>query len=147
MRGLKVQKRFIYRIFAFVVLAALGAGAAVLPLRLGAQEPAAGQTMSAQAARPEAAQSDEEQQTKAFLFEGPVVIRTAKVLHLSVEMTAEIFLIINFAIIFFGIGIPLFRFLPKHLRARGEKVQSDIESARKVTEDANSRLSAVEAKL
>jgi chromosome segregation ATPase len=33
------------------------------------------------------------------------------------------------------------------LRKRGEKVRTDIESARKVTEDANARLSAIEAKL
>jgi F-type H+-transporting ATPase subunit b len=33
------------------------------------------------------------------------------------------------------------------LRNRKEKLRSDIESARKVTEDANARLSAVEAKL
>jgi F-type H+-transporting ATPase subunit b len=37
--------------------------------------------------------------------------------------------------------------MPKFLRSRGEKVRTDIESARKVTEDANARLSAVEAKL
>ena len=41
----------------------------------------------------------------------------------------------------------LFRFLPKFLRNRAEKVRSDIESARKATEDANARLSAVETKL
>jgi F-type H+-transporting ATPase subunit b len=43
--------------------------------------------------------------------------------------------------------VPLFRWLPKFLRNRKEKLRSDIESARRVTEDANSRLSAVEAKL
>jgi F-type H+-transporting ATPase subunit b len=72
---------------------------------------------------------------------------SARVLHLTVETTASIFEVINFAIIALAIGIPLVRFLPKFLRQRGEKVRTDIESARKVTEDANSRLSAVEAKL
>jgi F-type H+-transporting ATPase subunit b len=37
--------------------------------------------------------------------------------------------------------------LPKYLKARKEKLRNDIESARKVTEDANARLSAVEDKL
>ena len=37
--------------------------------------------------------------------------------------------------------------MPKFLRSRGDKVRGDIESARKVTEDANARLNAVEAKL
>jgi len=46
-----------------------------------------------------------------------------------------------------GIGVPLVRWLPRFLRNRAEKVRSDIEAARKVTEDADARLSAVEAKL
>jgi F-type H+-transporting ATPase subunit b len=46
-----------------------------------------------------------------------------------------------------AILIPLGRFLPKFLRRRSEKLSSDIEAARKVSEDANSRLSAIEAKL
>jgi F-type H+-transporting ATPase subunit b len=50
-------------------------------------------------------------------------------------------------VIVLAIVIPLARFMPRFLRSRGAKVQSDIESARKVTEDANARLSAVEAKL
>ena len=72
---------------------------------------------------------------------------TARLLHLSVETTASIFEVINFAIIALAIGIPLFRLLPKLLRNRSEKLRSDIDSARKVTEDASARLSAVEAKL
>jgi F-type H+-transporting ATPase subunit b len=79
--------------------------------------------------------------------EGPLVKASAKVLHLSVETTAIIYEFINFAILALVIGIPLFRWLPKYLRQRAGKVCTDIESARKVTEDANSRLSAVEAKL
>jgi F-type H+-transporting ATPase subunit b len=37
--------------------------------------------------------------------------------------------------------------MPRLLRKRSQKIQADIEAARKTTEDANSRLSAVEAKL
>ena len=54
---------------------------------------------------------------------------------------------INFGIVALALGIPLFRFLPKFLRKRAEKVRTDIETARKATEDANTRLSAVETKL
>jgi F-type H+-transporting ATPase subunit b len=68
-------------------------------------------------------------------------------LHLSVGITAEIFEGINFAILALAIGIPLFRWLPKTIRKRGEKIREEIESARKVTEDAGLRLSAIEAKL
>jgi F-type H+-transporting ATPase subunit b len=115
------------------------------------QAAAAGQIPSTAAsspdAKPVAMQSEEEQQNNAFRLEGPVVKWTARTLHLSIDTTANIYEIINFLIIFLAIGIPLFRFLPRFLRHRAEKLRSDIESARKVTEDANARLSAVEAKL
>ena len=71
----------------------------------------------------------------------------ARMLHLDIETAARIFEGINFLILALAIGIPLFRFLPNHLRKRAGKLRDDIESARKVTLDANARLSAVEAKL
>jgi len=130
----------------------LFAGTAVLPFRIAAQEPApAASQQSAtgadQTAKPNAATSEEEQQHQAFRQEGPVVKATAKVLHLSTNATAWIFEIINFAIIALVLGIPLFRFLPKFLRQRNEKLSGDLDSARKLTEDARTRLSAVETKL
>lgn len=101
---------------------------------------------ASEAAKPEAGNS-EEQQNNAFRLEGPVVKWGANTFHKSPELVATTLDFINFAIIVLAIGIPLFKFLPKYLRQRGEKVRTDIESARKVKEDANSRLSAVEAKL
>jgi F-type H+-transporting ATPase subunit b len=67
--------------------------------------------------------------------------------HLPIEITARIFEVLNFAIIALAIFVPLFKYLPKYLRNRREKLNADIEAARKMTEDANARLSAVEAKL
>jgi F-type H+-transporting ATPase subunit b len=58
-----------------------------------------------------------------------------------------IYEIVNFLIIVLAVGIPLLRWLPRYLRNRNETLRNDIEKARKVTDDANSRLSAVEAKL
>lgn len=139
MRDSSKQARLFTGLFRIAFLAVLLAGAAVAPYRLVAQE-------SASAANTEAADSREAQE-KAFLVEGPLVKASAKVLHLSVETTAIIYEFINFAILALLICIPLFRWLPQHLRQRAGKVRTDIESARKVTEDANSRLSAVEAKL
>lgn len=71
----------------------------------------------------------------------------ARLIHLDVETTARIFEGLNFAIIFFGIGIPLVRVFPKIIRKRSQTIKHDIEAARKVTEEAKTRLSAVEAKL
>jgi hypothetical protein len=53
----------------------------------------------------------------------------------------------NFAIIALAIVIPLVRIMPKVIRKRSETLRHDLDSARKLTEDANARLSAVEAKL
>jgi len=147
----KLQALIFAGIFPVVLLAIFVGGAALTPQRLAAQDAAPVATTqpaaaASEAANPEAGDS-EEQQNNAFRLEGPLVKSTAKVLNLSVETTARICEIINFAIIALAIGIPLFRFLPKFIRTRGEKVRTDIESARKVTEDANTRLSAVEAKL
>ena len=152
-----VQPRlFQSRVFQLALLVALAAAVAAAPFKLAAQQAAPATTSDAAssptgssahaAAKPEAAESQEDQD-KAFRLEGPLVKASAKLLHLSLEATARMFELINFAIIVLAIGIPLFRFLPRFIRNRGEKVRTDIESARKVTEDANSRLSAVEAKL
>jgi F-type H+-transporting ATPase subunit b len=76
-----------------------------------------------------------------------LVKATSKALHLSLETTARLFEFTNFAIIFLAIAIPLFKLLPAMLRKRSKTLSESIESARKMTEDANARLSAVEAKL
>ena len=71
----------------------------------------------------------------------------ANLLHINVETAALSFEYINFAVIVLAIGFPLFKTLPKMLRKRTETLNQELQSARKATEDANSRLSAVEAKL
>jgi len=146
----KLKARFSAGIFSGVLLALFAAGVATAPHRLAAQDSAptavSQPATASEAAKPEAGDS-EEQQNNAFRLEGPLVKWTAKTFNTAPETAATIFERANFAVIFFGIGIPLYKLLPKFIRTRGEKVRTDIESARKVTEDANSRLSAVEAKL
>jgi F-type H+-transporting ATPase subunit b len=145
------QARLTHRVFLVLFLAVIIAGGAIVPCRLAAQEsaPAAQPQPAAQtaeAAKPEAAKTQEEK-NEAFLLEGPVVKWTARTFSLSAATAAGIFELINFAIIVLGIGVPLFRWLPRFLRRRGQTVRANIESARKATEDANARLSAIEAKL
>jgi len=146
------QARSIHRVFLVLFLTAIIAGVAMAPCRLAAQEsapaaqPAAQAPASQSTAQPEAAPSQEEK-NQAFLLEGPMVKWTARTFSLSAAAAAGIFELINFAIIVLCIGIPLFRWLPKFLRQRGQTVRANIESARKATEDANARLSAIEAKL
>jgi F-type H+-transporting ATPase subunit b len=118
------------------------------PGRLAAQDGLAAQpnaALDAKSAKPEGSKNEQEEANK---FRHTALVHSAaKVLHLSDETTARTFEYINFSIIALAIVIPLFKYLPKFLRTRGEKIQADIESARKVTEDANTRLSAIEAKL
>jgi F-type H+-transporting ATPase subunit b len=153
---LKDHLRFSSRVLWFVLLAGLAASMAFAPMRVAAQDArsesrpetaAAPPATAASDAKHESMQSEDEQQNNAFRLEGPVVKWTAKTLNLSIEKTADIYEVINFLIIALAIGVPLFRFLPRYLRQRKQKLHDDIESARKVSEDANARLSAVEAKL
>lgn len=141
--------RFFRRLNLLFLLIALFAAA---PFRLLAQEAAPAAQSAAQSAAPvssEAAKpvSAEEAQKNLFRLEGPLVKKTAHALNLSVETTANLFDYLNFLIIVLLIGVPLYKTLPKLLRARGEKVRDDLESARKATAVANARLSAIEAKL
>ena len=77
----------------------------------------------------------------------PIVESLAKLMHMDVETAARTFEIFNVSVVVLGIVIPLIRIMPRLLRSRTQKIQVDMESARKTTEDANRRLSAVEAKL
>jgi F-type H+-transporting ATPase subunit b len=141
---MKVHTRFLNLVLGSVVLAALVAG--VAPVGVAAQ-----QAPAAQAAQPDVqagtSYSEEEKQNRAFLFDGKVVKWTAQKLNLPVETTAVFYEIVNFLLIALAIIVPLLRFLPKYLRGRKDKLAGDLARARKVTEEANARLSAVEAKL
>jgi F-type H+-transporting ATPase subunit b len=140
----------LHRIYQLFFLAVLAVGVSAGPYRLTAQEPtqpAIPGATAASAAEPAKADSDEEAQTKAFRLEGPLVVATSKALHISLEATARLFEFTNFGVIVLAIVIPLFRLFPAILRKRSKTLGESLESARKMTEDANVRLSAVEAKL
>jgi F-type H+-transporting ATPase subunit b len=147
-------KRFLPFIFRILFLAIFVAAVLATPIRLTSQtsstaaQPAAATSDAArpEAAIPEEAQKSEQETNDAYLH-SPMVKKLAGMLHLEVETTARIFEGINFGIIVLAIGFLLFRWLPKTLRSRSEKLRTDIETARKVSEDAYARLSAIEAKL
>ena len=71
----------------------------------------------------------------------------ARMLHLNLDTTIFLLLGINFAIIFFAIAIPLGKLMPKIIRKRSQTLSQDLQTARAATADAQSRLSAIEAKL
>lgn len=88
----------------------------------------------------------EEQENDQYRH-APVVQTLARFMHRDVETAARTFEIFNVSIVVLGIVIPLVRIMPRLMRKRSEKIRADIEAARKTTEDANTRLTAVEAKL
>ena len=141
-------------IFAGVLVAALG----FAPFGAAAQTPNAGQPQKVAPANATAASApasnsaaapapkSEEEQEQALLH-APVVQSLARILHLNLDTTVFLLLGINFAIIFFAVAIPLARIMPKIIRKRSQTLSQDLETARAATADAQSRLSAVEAKL
>jgi F-type H+-transporting ATPase subunit b len=133
------------------------AGLALAPSRVVAQEheastpaPAtAGHSSHAgeQTAQPVNEKKEAEEEDHSKYLYTPLVASIGRALHLSVETTANIFLVINAAILFLAIGIPLAKFLPKVIRKRNISLSHSLEEARKTTADANTRLKAVEAQL
>jgi F-type H+-transporting ATPase subunit b len=145
--------RMSFRVLVFAALVALAA-LVLAPCRAAAAQSAASGTTSAPANTPAAqspaqpaqpAQSEDE--GDAQFLHAPVVRSVARILHLPLDVTVEILLGINFAIILFAIAIPLARTMPKVIRKRSETLGHELNDARQATADAGKRLSAVEAQL
>ena len=137
---------------AFVLSAIFAVALALAPVRLAGQAPNATPADSTAVSAPTSASTaapapkSEEEQEQALLH-APVVQSLARILHLNLDTTVFLLLGINFAIIFFAVAIPLARIMPKVIRKRSQTLSQDLETARAATADAQSRLSAVEAKL
>ena len=142
---------------AVVVVAAVFSSLALAPVRAAAQAstPASGSPATAGAPQADTAAApapkSTEEQEQAFLH-SPIVQSVARILHLKLDTTVFLLLGINLAIIVLTIPYALYRWLPSLwppnvLRRRREKLSLDLETAREATADAQSRLSAVEAKL
>ena len=149
MKQLARRTRLYGRIFSFAVLAALSVALMVPRVATAQQAAPAPQAQALNAANNPATSEtpkSEEEQENGFL-NAPVVHKFADFLHISEPAARILFLVINFAIIFFAIAIPLTRTMPKVFRKRSQTLRHSIEVAREATEEARQRLSAVEAKL
>jgi F-type H+-transporting ATPase subunit b len=96
---------------------------------------------------PETQAAKSEEQENDQYRHSAVVKYLANLLHLDLETAARTFELFNVTVVVLGLGIPLVRIMPRMMRSRSEKIRGDIETAQKTTQDANTRLSAVEAKL
>jgi F-type H+-transporting ATPase subunit b len=90
--------------------------------------------------------SDEQKELNVYRH-AAIVQSIGRKMGMDVETTARVFEAINFVIIILAIVIPIVRIVPKMLRKRSQTLSQDIQTAREATADANTRLSAVEAKL
>lgn len=148
--------RFRSRVLRLALMAALAAGAALgtdrapaqtanAPVAPNANAPLAPNASPGSAAKP-AEGNSEEDQINGFLH-APAIQSLARILHLSLGTTDAIFLGLNYVIIFLAIAIPLSRFMPKVIRKRSITLRHNLDTARKLTEEATARLNAVEAQL
>lgn len=152
MKVLKLRSLWSFRLFRLFIFAALLLGAAAYRGQAQSapapEQTAAGQSTAAAGAAPAAAASESKGESEEDGFRHSTVVQAiARFLHIDVVTAAWIFEILNFAVIFFAVVIPLAKVLPRMLRNRKQKISNDIASARKVTEDANARLKVIEERL
>ncbi|MGA8088201.1 MAG: ATP synthase F0 subunit B [Terracidiphilus sp.] len=148
------NSRSFIRPYGLVLLGLIAFAPALMPVRAFAAQvsevPAQPEVQSPkeEAQNPPQTQAAKTEEKENDLYRHSGVVQSlARIIHLDVETTARLFEFFNLLVVVLGIGIPLGRFLPKLLRKRSEKIRGDLETARKTTEDANTRLAAVEAKL
>ncbi len=131
-------------LLAVVALAALWA----MPVRTAFAQETQAPAASAQASGAQAAPPDQSSDDgNAQFLHSSVVKAAARLLHLPLDLTVEILLALNFAVIFFAIAVPIARAMPKMIRRRSQALSQDLNDARKATAEAQARLSAVEAQL
>lgn len=129
----------------------------VAPLHVAAQERtgshalASPSTASGQSSEPVGAlnenQKEEKDPAEALKAPSPVVARLGGMLGMSPQASIWVFNWLNFAILAVAVIFVAMRMIPKAFRTRTEGIQKHIVDARTATEAANSRLSAVEARL
>ncbi|MGA2727848.1 MAG: ATP synthase F0 subunit B [Terracidiphilus sp.] len=145
--------RFSRRIVSILLFAFLTASIPAVSVRANSQQPAPAAKSSAAGANSvdktiaKSGATENAAEDENVYRHTPMVRSLARLFHLDVETTARLFEFFNFAIIVLAIIIPLARLMPRIMRKRSETLKHDLESARKLTQDANARLSAVEAKL
>jgi F-type H+-transporting ATPase subunit b len=88
----------------------------------------------------------EEDETDAFRHSAAVKSIGAK-FGLDAEQAATVFTVLNFAVLALLVGWFLIKSLPKAFRSRNDAIQKHLTDARAATEEANTRLNSVEARL
>jgi F-type H+-transporting ATPase subunit b len=131
--------------------AVLLAGIVATPLRLVRAQEATPANIAGGASttsQPEHATEQEQEEDEAAAFKHSAAVKKfGSVFGLTTDQAATAFEVANFAVLAILIGLFLVKSLPKVFRGRNERIQQDLVDARKATEEANSRMGAVEARL
>jgi F-type H+-transporting ATPase subunit b len=115
--------------------------------RLKAVEPNSAIAQSSETAREASeAEKHEEDETDAFRH-SPAVKSIGAKLGLDAEQAATVFTVLNFVVLALLVGWFLIKSLPKTFRSRNDAIQKHLTDARAATEEANTRLNSVEARL
>ena len=111
-------------------------------MTLPAQGVAAGNNAPAEKAKPQTVLNE----TDAYRM-SPSVVKLGAMLGMKPETAANAFTIFNIVVLFGAVGYGLAKMLPKAFRDRRTKIQKGLVDARTATEEASSRLNAVEDRL
>jgi F-type H+-transporting ATPase subunit b len=119
---------------------------AAVPAQLHAQ--AAGDMVTSSEIKQEIKQEkkSEAEETNAYRH-SPSVQWFAKKMSLNVETAAKLFEYFNFGVVLFAIAIPLIKIVPAAMRKRSARLSVELEQAQARTDDANTRLRAVETQM
>jgi F-type H+-transporting ATPase subunit b len=108
------------------------------------------QTTAGEATAPNGAVPAKENQEKDENYEythSPTVEKLGHLLGMSPDTASTAFTVFNFAVLMIGVGYLLLKMLPKTFRTRNTAIQKHLVDARTATEEAQARLSSVEARL
>lgn len=133
---------------ARIPIALLFCGLLAMPaVRIHAQADASSAKPAATASRGEHMDEPENNAQFEQYRHSSVVQAIARFAHVQTETAAQIFEDFNSGVLLFTIVFFLWKLLPKVFRNRNEKLQKDLVTARLATDDANTRLAGVEARL
>jgi len=115
-----------------------------------AQQAPAKKITSDEATAPNGVVPAKEEQEKDENYEythSPTVEKLGHMLGMSPDTASTAFTVFNFVVLLIGIAYLLMKMLPKAFRDRNTAIQKHLVDARTATEEAQARLSSVEARL
>ena len=136
------------RMTAWVFCAAMVLGVAAARPAYATEQ--AKPAVSSEAAAPNGAVAEKEAQEKDENYEythSPMVQKLGHMLGMSPDTASTTFIVLNFLVLLIGIAYLVMKIVPKKFRQRSTNIQKDLVGARTATEEAQARLSSVEARL